>query len=113
MSIMDRFRKKNEKYATDFDKGDTPMPPAQRFVVLTCMDARLQPEAFLGMEIGDGHVIRNAGGRASDDALRSLIISSRLLRPQEYADVHHPDCGMLRFRNDDHGGKLVGDPAKD
>ncbi|TMK44775.1 MAG: carbonic anhydrase [Actinobacteria bacterium] len=113
MSIMDRFRKKNEKYAKDFDKGDTPMPPAQRFVVLTCMDARLQPEAFLGMEIGDGHVIRNAGGRASDDALRSLIISSRLLGTQEYAVIHHTDCGMLTFSNDDLRGKLAADTGKD
>jgi carbonic anhydrase len=66
MSIMDRLRKRNEKFAEDFDRGDAPMPPAERFVVLTCMDARLHPESFLGMEIGDAHVLRNAGGRASD-----------------------------------------------
>jgi carbonic anhydrase len=85
MSIMDRFRKRNEKFARDFDKGDKTLPPAQRLVVLTCMDARLHPETFLGLDIGDAHVIRNAGGRASDDALRSLIISRRLLGTEEYA----------------------------
>ena len=89
------------------------MPPAQRFVVLTCMDARLHPEKFLDMEIGDAHVIRNAGGRASDDALRSLIISSRLLGTQEYAVIHHTDCGMLTFSNDDLRGKLAADTGKD
>ncbi|HEX9693520.1 MAG TPA: carbonic anhydrase [Actinomycetota bacterium] len=113
MSIVDRFRKRNEKFARDFDKGDAPMPPAERFVVLTCMDARLHPETFLGMEIGDAHVIRNAGGRASDDALRSLIISSRLLGTQEYAVIHHTDCGMLTFSNDELRGKLAADTGRD
>ena len=113
MAIMDRFKKGNEKFAKGFDKGDKPMPPAQRFVVLTCMDARLHPEKFLDMEIGDAHVIRNAGGRASDDALRSLIISSRLLGTQEYAVIHHTDCGMLTFSNDDLRGKLAADTGKD
>ncbi|HYU92854.1 MAG TPA: carbonic anhydrase [Actinomycetota bacterium] len=113
MSIMDRFRKKNEKYAKDFDKGDKTLAPAYPLVVLTCMDARLQPEVFLGMEIGDAHVIRNAGGRASDDALRSLIISSRLLGTQEYAVIHHTDCGMLTFSNDDLRRKLAADTGRD
>jgi carbonic anhydrase len=110
---MDRFRKKNEKFARDFDKADKTLPPTQRLVVLTCMDARLHPETFLGLEIGDAHVIRNAGGRASDDALRSLIISSRLLGTQEYAVIHHTDWGMLTFSNDDHRGKLAADTGKD
>ena len=113
MSIMDRFRKRNEKFASDFDKGDKILPPAQRLVVLTCMDARLHPETFLGLEIGDAHVIRNAGGRASDDALRSLIISSRLLGTQEYAVIHHTDCGMLTFSNDDLRGKIAADTGTD
>jgi carbonic anhydrase len=113
MSIMDRFRKKNEKYAKDFDKGDKTLVPGYPLVVLTCMDARVQPEAFLGMDVGDAHVIRNAGGRASDDALRSLIISSRLLGTQEYAVIHHTDCGMLTFSNDDLRGKLAADTGKD
>src|SRR6266545_2137608 len=78
MSIMDRFRERNEKFAKDFDRGDAPMPPAERFVVLTCMDARLHPESFLGMEIGDAHVIRNAGGRASDAALMDFLPFSDL-----------------------------------
>jgi carbonic anhydrase len=113
MSIMDRFRKRNDTFAEDFDKGDKTLVPAHPFVVLTCMDARLHPEAFLGMEIGDAHVIRNAGGRASDDALRSLIISSRLLGTQEYAVIHHTDCGMLTFSNDDLRGKLAADTGRD
>jgi carbonic anhydrase len=113
MSIMDRFRKRNERFARDFDKGDAPMPPAQRFAVLTCMDAQLHPETFLGMDIGDAHVIRNAGGRASEDALRSLIISSRLLGTQEYAVIHHTDCGMLTFSNDELRGKLAADTGSD
>jgi carbonic anhydrase len=113
MSIMDRFRKRNEMFARDFDKGDKTLPPTQRLVVLTCMDARLHPETFLGLEIGDAHVIRNAGGRASDDALRSLIISSRLLGTQEYAVIHHTDCGMLTFSNDDLRGKLAADTGTD
>ena len=113
MSVMDRFRKRNEKFARDFDMADKTLPPTQRLVVLTCMDARLHPETFLGLEIGDAHVIRNAGGRASDDALRSLIISSRLLGTQEYAVIHHTDCGMLTFSNDDLQGKLAADTGTD
>jgi carbonic anhydrase len=113
MAIVDQFADSNKEFAKGFDKGSLPMPPAKQFVVLTCMDARLHPEKFLGMEIGDAHVIRNAGGRASDDALRSLIISSRLLGTQEYAVIHHTDCGMLTFTNDDLRGKLAADTGKD
>lgn len=90
----------NERYAADFTKGDLPMPPARKTAVLACMDARLQPSKFLGLEEGDAHVIRNAGGRASDDALRSLIISYKLLGTREFLVVHHTDCGMLTFSND-------------
>jgi carbonic anhydrase len=103
----------NSAFVKTFDKGDLPMPPAKQFVVLTCMDARLHPAEFLGLEMGDAHVIRNAGGRASEDALRSLIISSRLLGTREYAVIHHTDCGMLTFSNEDLRGKLQADTGRD
>jgi carbonic anhydrase len=96
----------NEAFAQTFDKGDLPMPPAKQVAWLVCMDARLHPEKFLGLEIGDAHVIRNAGGRASDDAIRSLVISSHLLGTRELGVVHHTDCGMLTFTNDDLRTKL-------
>src|SRR4030067_3308161 len=84
----------NELYAAGFTKGDLPMPPGRHVSVLVCMDARLHPEKFLGLDEGDAHVIRNAGGRASDDALRSLIISQQLLGPAAIVHLHHTDCGM-------------------
>ncbi len=90
----------NERYAADFTKGDLPMPPGRQVSVLVCMDARLHPEKFLGLDEGDAHVIRNAGGRASDDALRSLIISYKLLGTREFVVIHHTDCGMLTFTNE-------------
>ena len=90
----------NERYAAGFTKGDLPMPPGRHVSVLACMDARLHPEKFLGLDEGDAHVIRNAGGRASDDALRSLIISYKLLGTREFVVIHHTDCGMLTFTND-------------
>ena len=84
----------NQAYAADFgDKGSLPMPPARRFAVLTCMDARLDPAKFAGLTEGDAHVIRNAGGRASDDAIRSLVISHKLLGTKEWLVIHHTDCG--------------------
>lgn len=86
----------NRAFAEGFDKGDLPMPPARPVAVLTCIDARLHPAKFLGLEIGDAHVVRNAGGRATDDALRSLMISSWLLGTRELVVIHHTDCGMLR-----------------
>jgi carbonic anhydrase len=101
MTVTDDLIQANEQFAQTFDKGDLPMPPARHVAVLACMDARLHPEKFLGLDIGDAHVIRNAGGRASDDALRSLIISSRLLGTNEYIVIHHTDCGMLTFSNED------------
>ena len=97
---------RNRAYAEGFDEGDAPSSPGKRLVVLTCMDARVQPERFLGLDIGDAHVIRNAGGRASDDALRSLIISSQLLGTRECMVIHHTDCGMLTFTDDDVRAKL-------
>ncbi len=90
----------NAAYAGNFgDKGKLPMPPGRRFAVLTCMDARLDPAKFAGLSEGDAHVIRNAGGRASDDAIRSLVISYKLLGTKEFFVIHHRDCGMLTFNN--------------
>jgi carbonic anhydrase len=96
-----------------FRHGDKAMPPAQHVAVLTCMDARIHPEDALGLEIGDAHMIRNAGGRASDDAIRSLVISSTLLGTEEFAVMHHTDCGMLTFTNDDLRKKLADERGVD
>jgi carbonic anhydrase len=91
----------NGTYAADFgDKGDLPMPPGRRFAILTCMDARLDPAKFAGLAEGDAHVIRNAGGRASDDAIRSLVISHKLLGTNEWFIIHHTDCGMETFTDE-------------
>jgi carbonic anhydrase len=91
----------NQKYATSFgDKGKLAMPPARRFAILTCMDARLDPAKYAGLSEGDAHVIRNAGGRASDDAIRSLVISYKLLGTREWFVVHHTDCGMETFTDE-------------
>jgi len=91
----------NQRYAEQFgDKGKLPMPPGRRFAILTCMDARLDPAKFAGLAEGDAHVVRNAGGRASDDAIRSLVISHKLLGTREWFVIHHTDCGMELFTND-------------
>jgi carbonic anhydrase len=91
----------NHRYAADFgDKARLTMPPARRFAILTCMDARLDPAKFAGLAEGDAHVIRNAGGRASDDAIRSLVISYKLLGTREWFVIHHTNCGMEFFTND-------------
>ncbi|MBX5468991.1 MAG: carbonic anhydrase [Thermoleophilaceae bacterium] len=105
MAAAEEFVKANESYAQRFDKGDLPVPPARRVAVVTCMDARLIPSRFLGLEEGDAHVIRNAGGRAAE-ALRSLVISQRLLGTNEVVVIHHTDCGMLTFRNEDLHAKV-------
>jgi carbonic anhydrase len=97
MTITDQFLTNNEAYAASFDKGGLPMPPGKRVAVLACMDARLDPARALGLEEGDAHVIRNAGGVVSEDAVRSLIVSQRLLGTEEIALIHHTDCGMLTF----------------
>src|SRR5688572_9081445 len=99
MSVVPEFLAANARYAATFDQGQLPMPPARKVAVLTCMDARLDPAKALGLAEGDAHVIRNAGGRASDDAVRSLIISEQLLGTQEIVVIHHTDCGMLTFTN--------------
>jgi carbonic anhydrase len=97
----------NEAYAASFDKGDLPMPPGRGFAVLTCMDARLDPAKYAGLAEGDAHVIRNAGGRASDDAIRSLVISYKLLGTREWFVIHHTDCGMETFTDDIMRGLLA------
>lgn len=90
----------NRNYVEGFDKGNLPMPPARSFAILTCMDARLDPAKYAGLSEGDAHVIRNAGGRASDDAIRSLVISYKLLGTKEWFVIHHTDCGMETFSNE-------------
>jgi carbonic anhydrase len=96
--IKDDVLAANENYAGAFgEKANLPMPPARHFAILTCMDARLDPAKFAGLREGDAHVIRNAGGRASDDAIRSLVISHKLLGTQEWLVIHHTDCGMETF----------------
>jgi carbonic anhydrase len=106
MSVVDEVTQANERYAGEFARGDLPMPPGKRLAVVTCMDARLDPARFLGLELGDAHVIRNAGGIVNDEAIRSLVISHHLLGTQEAIVVGHTDCGMLTFTNDDLRGKL-------
>jgi len=113
MPVIDELIDANQGFAKSFDRGALPMPPARKVAIIACMDARLHPERFLGLEIGDAHVIRNAGGRASDDAIRSLIISSRLLGTREFVVIHHTDCGMLTFTNQDLHQKLAGETGAD
>jgi carbonic anhydrase len=98
MSVIDELLEANRGYARSFDRGHLPMPPARRVAVVTCMDARILPSRVLGIDIGEAHVIRNAGGRARE-ALRSLVISQQLLGTREVAVIHHTDCGMLTFTN--------------
>lgn len=100
MSATDEFLAANERYAEAFNKGDKPMPPGKKVAVVACMDARLETGRMLGLEEGDAHVIRNAGGVVTDDVIRSLAISQRLLGTREIVLIHHTDCGMLTFRDD-------------
>src|SRR4030081_2159177 len=102
MPVLSEVLKANETYAANFGaKSQLAMPPARRFAILTCMDARLDPAKYAGLAEGDAHVIRNAGGRASDEAIRSLVISYKLLGTREWFVIHHTPCGMLLFTNDD------------
>jgi len=101
MSVTDELVRNNQTYAGSFKKGDLPLPPAKHVAVLACMDARLDVHKILGVQEGDAHIIRNAGGAATDDAIRSLAISQRLLGTKEIILIHHTDCGMLTFQDDD------------
>lgn len=108
MAVVAEFLTANERYAGSFHKGHLPMPPARKVAVLVCMDARIDPAKALGLEEGDAHVIRNAGGRA-EEALRSLAISQRLLGTREVVVIHHTDCGMLTFTNEQIREKIAGE----
>jgi carbonic anhydrase len=101
MSVTDELVANNEAYAASFDKGSLPLPPAKKVAVVACMDARLNPYGILGLSEGDAHVIRNAGGVVTDDEIRSLAISQRLLGTEEIILIHHTDCGMLTFTDDE------------
>ena len=101
MSVTDELLRNAEDYAARFDKGNLPLPPAKQVAIVACMDARLDPQAVLGLSEGDAHVIRNAGGVVTDDEIRSLSISQRLLGTKEIILIHHTDCGMLTFKDDD------------
>src|SRR3954469_24909144 len=101
MSVADELLANNEAYAAEFDKGDLPLPPGKHLAVVACMDARLNVYGILGLNEGEAHVIRNAGGVVTDDEIRSLAISQRLLGTEEIILIHHTDCGMLTFTDDD------------
>lgn len=108
MSVLPEVLSANQAYVESFgEKGSLALPPARRFTILTCMDARLDPAKYAGLSEGDAHVIRNAGGRASDDAIRSLVISYKLLGTQEWFVVHHTDCGMEFFTDEVMRGLLA------
>jgi carbonic anhydrase len=105
--VLQQVLAANRQYAAAFgDKGNLALPPARRFGILTCMDARLDPAKYAGLSEGDAHVVRNAGGRASDDAIRSLVISYKLLGTREWFVIHHTDCGMQLFTDEIMGGLL-------
>ena len=113
MSVIPELLAANERYADRFAGGDLPSPPARRVAILTCMDSRLLPAGFLGLEEGDAHVIRNAGGQVTDDALRSLILSYKLLGTREFLVIHHTDCGQLTYDNDQLRERLRRDTGAD
>ena len=113
MSVTDELLGNAERYASSFDRGDLPLPPAKRVAVLACMDARLNPYGLLGLEEGDAHVIRNAGGVVTDDEIRSLAISQRLLGTEEVILIHHTDCGMLTFTDADFRRELQAETGPD
>jgi carbonic anhydrase len=109
MSTTDELLSNAQAYAESFDKGDLPMPPGRRIAIVACMDARLNPYGLLGLHEGDAHVIRNAGGVVSDDVIRSLVISQRLLGTEEIVLIHHTDCGMLTFKDDEFKAQVEAD----
>jgi carbonic anhydrase len=100
VSVTNELLKNNEAFARTFDQGEKAMPPARKLAVVACMDARLHVSKILGLEIGDAHIIRNAGGVITDDAIRSIVISQRLLGTEEIILIHHTDCGMVTFTDD-------------
>ena len=112
MSTTDELLKNNEDYAAGFDKGELPLPPAKKVAVVACMDARLHPTKALGLEEGDAHVIRNAGGVITDDEIRSLAISQNLLGTEEIILIHHTDCGMLTFTDKEFAEKLENETGR-
>src|SRR5437763_13387654 len=101
MTVTDELLQNNQRYAERFDKGDLSLPPAKGVAVVACMDARLHVSKILGLAEGDAHIIRNAGGAVTEDAIRSLTISQRLLGTEEIVLIHHTDCGMLTFKDDE------------
>jgi carbonic anhydrase len=109
MSVTDELLRNAEAYAASFDKGNLPLPPGRKVAVVACMDARLNPYGLLGLQEGDAHVIRNAGGVITDDEIRSLAISQRLLGTEEIILIHHTDCGMLTFTDDEFRRSIQGD----
>jgi len=109
LSSTDEYVANAERYAASFDKGDLPLPPAKHSAVVACMDARLNPYGVLGLSEGDSHVIRNAGGVVTDDVIRSLAISQRLLGTTEIVLIHHTGCGMLTFRDDEVKAQIEAD----
>jgi len=109
MSQTDELLANNEVYAGSFDKSNLPLPPARKIAIVTCMDARLSPYVMLGLTEGDAHVIRNAGGVVTDDEIRSLAISQRLLGTDEIVLIHHTDCGMLTFTDDEFRSQVQAD----
>ena len=113
MSVRDEVLQANQDNTSDFEKGDLPMPPGRKFAVVTCMDARIDPAKALGLEEGDAHVIRNAGGLVNDETIRSLCISHNLLGTEEAFVIAHTDCGMLTFSNEDIHAKLADEKGAD
>jgi len=113
MSATDDLIKNAEAYADGFDKGDLPLPPAKGVAIVACMDARLNPYALLGLQEGDAHLIRNAGGVVTEDEIRSLSISQRLLGTEEIILIHHTDCGMLTFTDEEFKSQLKDDVGEE
>ncbi len=112
MSVTDELLRNNERYAEEFDKAGLPAPPRKRVAVLSCMDARVLPSRILGLDEGDAHIIKNAGGVVTDDAIRSLAISQHLLGTEEIILIHHTDCGMLTFTDEELAQRLEAEAGK-
>lgn len=113
MTLTEDLFEANRRFAVTFDEGDVPAPPRRRLAVLTCMDARLQPERFLGLAVGDAHVLRNAGGRVSEDVIRSLIISSWELGTTDVVVIHHTRCGLVALRDEDLRRRIADETGAD